>query len=101
MDVGSDDQNILGNELPSGVITCAQGLTGITQDGNTTRDGIVWTEPDEHLIPDSLYRCVRPGFFPANDPQMPWPPIGPESPCFSGMIPAQVRYVSGVRIPAE
>ena len=100
INVGSNNQNFLGNVLPNGTITLAKSLSGIVDYDNVTQGNAanaVETEKASSVLPDSLYRCVPPAFI-RNAAGVSWPPIGPEKPVDSA-TPSALRYLCGDCVP--
>lgn len=99
IDVGSNNQNFLGNVLTSGTISAPSALQGIIDYGNVKqgdRYHVSWPGCTCHTLPDSLYRSVPPDFV--RKAGVLWPPLGPERPLDSP-TPAKLRYASGACIP--
>ena len=100
IDVGSNNQNFLGNVLTSGTIKTASSLQGIVDYGNVKQGNtanVSWPAYGTLALPDSLYRCVPPDFI-RNAAGICWPPIGPEQ-SLDATIPAKQRYASGACVP--
>lgn len=99
IDVGSNNQNFLGNVLTSGTIKTASALQGIVDYGNVKQGNtasVSWPGCSCHTLPDSLYRCVPPDFI--RNAGVSWPPIGPDEP-LDAPTPAKLRYTSGAYVP--
>ncbi len=99
IDVGSNNQNFLGNVLTSGTIKTADALQGIVDYGNVKQGNtanVSWPGCSCRTLPDSLYRSVPPGFIVAAG--VAWPPIGPDAPLDSP-TPSKQRYASGAFVP--
>ena len=99
IEVASDNENVVGNELPTGAIAMVSGTTNTLVHGNNSRGTIVWSNGLSHVLPASLYRDGQPEFFPSTDPEIPWPPLGPDCTLGAGWIPAQKRFASGIPVP--
>jgi len=100
IDVGSDNQNFLGNVLTHGTITAVQALDGVVDYGNVKdgdRESVSWPGCTCHTLPDSLYRCVPPDFILSASGVL-WPPLGPDQ-ALDADIPAKQRFDSGLFVP--
>ena len=100
IDVGSNNQNFLGNVLTSGTIKTAAALQGVVDYGNVKQgntSNVSWPGCPCRTLPDSLYRCVPPAFILAAA-GVTWPPLGPERP-LNAATPAQQRHGSGTYVP--
>jgi hypothetical protein len=100
IDVGSNNQNFLGNVLTRGTIKTAASLLGVVDYGNVKEGSamnIVWPGCTCRNLPDSLYRCVPPDFI-RSAAGVSWPPLGPAAP-LDAPIPAKQRYASGAYVP--
>ncbi len=97
VDVSSDGQNIVGNELPRGAIKATAGLAHVVTHGNVELGTVTWSNTLCQALPPSYYTCVQPPFFPNNDPELAWPPIGPDhlGHLTADEIPAQRRFQRG------
>lgn len=99
IDVGSDNQNFIGNVLTEGTITTDGVLQGVLDDGNVKEgdtQSISWSDCDCRTLPDSFYRSVPPNFI-LNTAGISWPPIGPDEP-LDAEIPAKLRYDTGLYV---
>lgn len=100
IDVGSNDQNFIGNVLTSGTITFAKSLQGVVCYGNVVQGNVVnvaWPDNTAGVLPDSFYHCVPPAFI-VNAVGVSWPPIGPEE-AMDAETPSVLRYQSGAYVP--
>jgi hypothetical protein len=100
IDVGSNNQNFLGNVLTSGTISTALSLEGVIDYGNVKEgnmEAVAWPGCTCHTLPDSLYRSVPPAFI-RNAVGVSWPAIGPDRPLDS-TTPAKQRFVTGMYVP--
>lgn len=99
VEVVSDLQNIVGNELPAGCVDVDGSVEDAIIHGNCEGGAVTW-EPDMcRNLPPSYFRSVRPCFIPADDPEIPWPPLGSDRPAGSRTIPAERRYATGAYVP--
>lgn len=96
IDVGSNNQNFLGNVLLNGTIKLQSVLSGIVDYGNVKQgdmENIGWPGCGCRNLPDSLYRSVPPDFV-RQAAGVSWPPLGPDRP-LEAVTPAQQRYLAG------
>ena len=99
VDLVSDNQNIVGNELAAGCVAVDEGVMDAIVHGNC-EEGTVYWEPEMcRNLPPSYFRSTRPAFMPADDPQIPWPPFGSDHGDGARTIPAERRYVTGQFVP--
>ncbi len=100
IDVGSNNQNFLGNVLTRGTIKTALSLEGVVDYGNVKQGDtatVTWPGCTCHTLPDSLYRSVPPEFI-RKAAGVSWPPIGPDEP-LDAAIPSKQRFASGLYVP--
>lgn len=101
IEVASDGECLVGNELPSGCIAVDSAVRELLLHGNCSADGIVWQPEACRNLPPSYIHCVRPDFIPPDDPEISWPAIGPGRHPDAGKIPAEIRYATGQFIPGD
>lgn len=94
VDVGSERQNVVANDLPRGNLLVATGVNETLDYANLILNQTA--PPACSGLPESLYRPTRPSFFPLNDARIPWPPLGPTPGMRQNLIPAQLRMASGL-----
>jgi hypothetical protein len=99
IEVVSDGQSFVGNELPAGCVTVDASVRDVLLHGNCVGGSVAWQPELCRNLPASYFRCVRPDFIPADDPEISWPPIGPGRAASAGKIPAERRYALGEYIP--
>ncbi|MFX3681396.1 MAG: right-handed parallel beta-helix repeat-containing protein [bacterium] len=92
---GTQNQNILGNELvsPTSPFVVIDGTsTGAYVHGNNEGGSLQWRSGEPQTVVASYFYSSRPGFWNISDP---WPSIGPEQVPGTFTIPAQQRWDSG------
>jgi hypothetical protein len=99
VEVGSDDQNIVGNELPAGCVRVDNGVMDAIVHGNCEGGTVTWEPEMCRNLPPSYFRSTRPNFIPVDDPQIQWPPLGSDLGSGSRTIPAERRYAAGQCVP--
>lgn len=99
VDIGSDGQHALGNELLRGAIRREGELKNITDYGNFADGELTWPGCPCRNLPESFFRSTPSALFFSDDPRVAWPPFGPPHEPGSTIIPAQARYASGAYIP--
>jgi hypothetical protein len=96
----SNDENIIGNELPSGgsnvIYYSGTSSTGTLIHGNNQHGSIAYDSTYSTSVNNSYFFTSSPSFFASSS----WPSIGPEFTLGSGAIPAEARYKAGSSIPA-
>lgn len=97
VEVASEGQIVIGNELPNGYITCEAGIAEVIMHGNCEQGTVQWSADGEGALPPSFYRPVCPEFIYSRAGTC-WPAFGPDT-LADLKVPAQLRYEAGQYIP--
>lgn len=98
IEVASDGQRALGNDLTYGSVHVDEEVLDVTLDGNIENERVVWLDGEGTILQDSLYRLNRPAFYEGTG--LCWPAIGPGCDSSGYGNPSEQRAATGHAMPA-
>ncbi len=99
VEIASDHQMVLGNDLPDGQITVDASVKTAVLHGNKEKSITSWSEGESEQLPDSFMHVTRPHYYSDDQLSLPWPGIGPQADEGVFFNAAHKRYASGDYIP--